>query len=485
MKNRIFCLFLTAMMMLTLFASCSGGETKADAQTTAAGGNVTVATETEPPETTINYLADLPTGDYKGYTFRILNATLTWAQEQIDAEELNGNVLNDAVFNRNRNIEKDYNIVFKVEEQSDTNAANALRNTVNAGDDAYDISYQMAYRIAKYAADNLFYDLYTVKQLNFDKPWYDVRSREFYELNGHLFWAHCYAQFEYFEGLWSTYFNKRLIKDYNIESPYDIVKSGKWTIDKFNSIIKDTSKDLNADGVLDGKDQHGYVTHRGSSFAWLHGSDARAIEEDAEKLQVISPITDRLTGVVTKIQALLGTNKDVWLDPAAQPSDYFRSGLGLFCSEVLGRAQDLREMDDDFGIIPYPKFDESQENYISYISPSSSALAIPVTVKDIDRTGTIAEAMNGYSYETVIPAYYDVVLMGKTLRDNDSEEMLNIMFSNVECELAYIYQWASFNNTYLTLLTSDSPLASTIDSAKPAVESAIKEFKDKLDKLGK
>ncbi len=483
MKTRIFCLLLAAMMTLTLIASCSGGEKKTDAQTTAAG-NTPVATETEPPETEPSIYDDVPTGDFGGYTFRIMNATLSWAQEQLEAEELNGNVLNDAVFNRNRQLEKDVNIVLKVEEASDTTAANNFRNTITAGDDAWDASFQMVYRLASYGADNLFYDLYKVEKLNLDKPWYDTRSREFFELNGHLFWSFCSAQFEYFEGLWSTYFNKRLVKDYKIESPYDLVKSGKWTIDKFSEIIKDTSKDLNADGVLDGKDQHGYVTHKGAAFAWLHGSDARAVDIDKDALHVPTPLSDRQVNVIQKIQGLLGTNKDVWLDPAAQPSDYFRAGLGVFCSEVLGRAQDLREMDDDFGIIPYPKYDEKQENYICYTSPSSSALFIPVTVKDIDRTAVVIENMNALSYETVVPAYYDVVLTGKTLRDNDSEAMLDIMFASVECELAYVYQWGGFQNTYLNLLISDSPAASTIESAKPAVESAIKTFKEKLDKIG-
>lgn len=132
-------------------------------------------------------------------------------------------------------------------------------------------------------------------------------------------------------------------------------------------------------------------------------------------------------------------------------------------------------MDADFGIIPFPKYDEEQENYISYISPASVAMLLPnsLPADRLSRSATVMENFNALSYETVLPAYYEITLTGKSLRDNESAEMLDIMFGSAECELSYVYSWDNYHNTIIDVLTKGQNITSSLEGKRSAVEAKI------------
>ena len=108
------------------------------------------------------------------------------------------------------------------------------------------------------------------------------------------------------------------------------------------------------------------------------------------------------------------------------------------------------------------------------------SVQIPATVTDLERTGTVIEVMNALSYETVLPAYIEVVLGEKYMRDDVSKATMEMMLGTAECELAYVYQWAGYHNTYLNGLSTDTAMASAIDGQIAAVEAAINSFMEKL-----
>ena len=109
----------------------------------------------------------------------------------------------------------------------------------------------------------------------------------------------------------------------------------------------------------------------------------------------------------------------------------FQSGLGLFMDQNFSGIQLLRDMDTDFGILPYPKYDEAQESYSARLEAAYKCCTVPVTNNRLDLTGTMLEALYCAAYNDVIPAYYEITLKSKSVRDNDSEEMLDIISSNV------------------------------------------------------
>jgi len=183
--------------------------------------------------------------------------------------------------------------------------------------------------------------------------------------------------------------------------------------------------------------------------------------------------------VMEKIQDIF-TDKNVRFKNDDITKTCFADGNALFLIETLGNASWLREMNADFGIVPFPMYDAKQDGFHSYISPGSMSVQIPVTVTDVERTGTVIEVMNALSYETVRPAYLEVVLGEKYMRDDVSKSTMEMMLGTAECELAYVYQWAGYQNTFLNGLSSDTAMASAIDGKIAAVEAAITDFMEKL-----
>jgi hypothetical protein len=96
-------------------------------------------------------------------------------------------------------------------------------------------------------------------------------------------------------------------------------------------------------------------------------------------------------------------------------------------------------MEVDFGILPYPKLDERQENYHNFIDAHSNLMGVPVMVQEIEKVGAIIEALSYESYKTVRPAYYDVALKGTFARDDESETMLDIIFNGTVYDFDYVF----------------------------------------------
>jgi hypothetical protein len=107
----------------------------------------------------------------------------------------------------------------------------------------------------------------------------------------------------------------------------------------------------------------------------------------------------------------------------------FAANQSLFLDATLFYIAALRDMEADFGILPYPKYDEAQDKYYSRVSYYWCCV-IPVTNEDTEFTGAILEALNCESANSVVPAYYEIALKGKYSRDTESEQMLQLISDN-------------------------------------------------------
>ena len=96
----------------------------------------------------------------------------------------------------------------------------------------------------------------------------------------------------------------------------------------------------------------------------------------------------------------------------------------------------MREMDYEFGILPWPKYDEYSE-YLSNVDAGTNMMIIPVTNKVADNTGLVLETLAILGREYVIPAYYDVALKTRDSRDEESAAMIDIIVENRVFDLGY------------------------------------------------
>ena len=242
------------------------------------------------------------------------------------------------------------------------------------------------------------------------------------------------------------FFNKKLALDYDIGSPYDAVLDGSWTFEKYLSMIAGHSADLDGDGKMTVNDSYGAVYYDALTFDNLHNAfGIRYTKRDTDGSIELDLYNDQIVTISELASALAFSNPDVWYEnkgvgDSREPArKIFSESRGLFFASVLEDAIIMRDMDADFGILPYPKWDEAQTAYYTTSRDGRSMFAIPIDVPDAAFSGLITEAMCIEGSRTVIPVYYDKVLKGKTARDEESASMLDTIRAGLVLDFAAEY----------------------------------------------
>jgi hypothetical protein len=187
-----------------------------------------------------------------------------------------------------------------------------------------------------------------------------------------------------------------------------------------------------------------------------------------------------MTNTNIQLRAENITGGDIW----NKVINIFREGRALYRVSVIKDIADLRDMNDDFGILPMPKYEESQEKYYTtYQSWNGRAYVVPITAGNKERTSAILEYMAYVSPDNVTKAYYDVTLQRKVARDNESSEMLDIIFGNMISDIGLAYELGGMRNVVSNIINSESAnVASELASTKSSIEAAIAKFVEVVEK---
>ncbi|MGN1410493.1 MAG: hypothetical protein ACI4XJ_10015, partial [Eubacteriales bacterium] len=221
-----------------------------------------------------------------------------------------------------------------------------------------------------------------------------------------------------------------------LEDIYTLVNEGKWTFDKYGELAVAALSDLDGDGTMGKDDRYGMIgISKYMHCSLVQAADVMYVSKDADNYPVYSMTTDeKFVDVFGKIIDICNDN-NAWFYTADGTNDspaihnMFRNDQGLFLTTMFYLIESLRDMESEFGIIPFPKYDEAQSNYISRVSFFDTSI-IPVTVEDASRASIILEALSCESHNAVIPAYYDIALKSKYARDEESSAMIDIILDN-------------------------------------------------------
>ena len=493
--KRILSLLLTALIPISA-SSC--GSRPEDAGTQDAAQNPTAVSapeqaeipETE-PETQESDL--LPDADYGGYTFSILSTDpgkLWGYMVSLYAEEETGEPLNDFVFRRNTAIEDRYNIKITDSAELDSGPTSALAlSTVKAGDDLYSIvSYGVKWQLTD-AQTGAFVNLHKVDSLDLSHPWWNGEAADLLTIRDRLYMA--FGEFNTFdnEALGVIYVNNNMVRDNNLESPYDLVRSGDWTLDKLYEQASSVIRDMDGDGVVSEGDVFGFIGGIGTYNIMFTATNQPHVLLDEDGSYILNQGTDGSLAAAEKIWRIVDDktvsafqNTQGW-SPAA-----FREGNVLFFNAGLAGISQYRDLEWDIGLVPVPKFDTAQEEYRSMYSNQSMTIAIPVTNPDPERTGVISEALGAYSRIPLREVYFETMLKLKAARDEDTAEMLDILVSNKCIDVSVLNEvaWGSVISSYFNTLHEKGvgALASTVASNRKMFEKNVEKIEKKYEELG-
>lgn len=428
---------ISLILILAIFASlvsCGGAPSDTPGTTDTDGTSAdTTAAETE-------YTPEIV--DLEGYEMAVMNynlAWLTWANTRVIIEEETGDVLEDAIYKRNKNIEEMYNFTIRVDEVDDV--AEQISKLVQSGDSTYAVYTMQEGSSGKFLPYTS--DWHSIPGLNLDEPWWNPEATAVYEFDGKQTALAGNMTLSAASRAVCMAFNKKIWSQIGDQSTdlYGLVRDGKWTVDRFIEIAKSTNKDVNGNSEWDEEDIYGLMLGRGFKgyiASFLCGSNMNFTEKNANGEDEFTLYKNEkgialLTKIVDAWSAGNGYefNKKDDLHNAT-PENFFENGHALFSQRVPNDIYKLRNMDDDVGILPMPKYDEAQENYKSAAWGGVVwTLSRAFDMADAEKLGAALEAMSFYGYRDVIPVYKEVALKTKTARDNESADMLDIIFGTI------------------------------------------------------
>ena len=441
-------LFTLIFMLIFMFVSCDGSEViEPDSKNTPNEGNNTEDTGQEQEPDSPPEVSNLPDMNFDGHIFKVLTRAENWGDWQaidVYAETINGETINDAVFQRNTVLEDKYG--FSIEQVTHVDLLGQARRSISAGDEAFDAMVPTIADAVSLANANLLYNLNDMRHLDLDRSWWDQSVRNSFDILGRLHMMTGNISISYDDATWVMMFNKQLHSDFGLENIYDLVAEGKWTVDKFYSLTKGVYRDLDSTSQPNVNDLFGFATHENSVEGFFFGSGLNIVGKGSDGVPALVMNTPKISSVLDKMVEILYTSIDTHFTPGDNWADIqriFESDRALFFGEVLQCVIRLRAMDTNFGLVPYPKWDESQENYLSFVAGAMGIYCVPMTASNPDRTGFILEAMAHQSSIDLTPAYFDTVLIGKQFRDEESTEMLKIIRANRVFDLGQIFDWGN------------------------------------------
>lgn len=489
MKNFAKLVSITLVLFMSLLFFACGTSDNTQSLYTASTQDLDVITEIKTQEIS----PDLPDDDFGGYEFTFLvrfNEGAHWAPwnaRDIYVEEQIGEPINDAVFERNRIIEEKYNCTIK--EYKSSTHTNDLRKTVSAGDTTYSIYYAGLNELIAAALDGLLISLNDVPYIDLEAPWWNGDAAKSLSVGYQIFFAPSDLIIMDNDCTSAMVFNKQLIIDHQLDNPYIYVANGTWTIDKLINMSNNILEDINGDGEMDFNDKYGFVSYRDASLSLMHASGGRIAQKDENDLPYLTLGTEKCFNALNKAFDLMYDDGSFNVHHLEGKFDaiyevtekIFIENRSLFYWILLHDIEKFRDMESDFGIIPLPKYDEQQENYGHTVNQyHSHSISIPVSADNLERTGIILEALTSKSKYTLQPAYYDTSLQRKFSRDEESSDMLDIIFASRVYDLGAINNWGdySWQIIYMTM-TNNRDIASLYSKRE---STALKDIEKTIEK---
>ena len=464
--KKLILMLLTLSIMLTSFVACTPGQTPSESggESTPSQnvpnetpGETSPGGETNPPETSSEVvIGNLdPNIDLGGKEVVIVSRDDPWTIDEVSVERTTGDPINDAIFQRNLNVESQLNIeitnfLTAGTSTSDYSVVNALKNT--AGPDCpYHIAAAPAYTAFENTATGLFQNLYDLEHVDLDQPYWATKYNAEASVGNAQYFGTGAISLSLRRFIFVTFFNKVLAENYGLEDLYQVVNDKRWTIEYQTNLVGNMYMELDGiEGHTEG-DAYGFLTDdRLFVDPYVAAVDLRIMTKDDDNFLVYDPDVERADKMMQQIYNLFYKSGGTLVVPSDSVYSQFDKILTKFTSGestmmthrlIVAESEQMRGMEAEYGILPIPKLDEDQAEYYSLAHDLFNIYAVVSSVNalDLDGIGAVMEAMAIESYKVVTPAYYEVALKGKYSKDPQSWDMLDMIINNLKISGGLLY----------------------------------------------
>ena len=499
MTKRFLALVLTVLMLLPAMVACASDDAGKPADSTPPAEGTQAPASTAPTSTEPEFKPTLPEVRYDGEELVIVHRSpdeTYYAEIYIQAEERNGDLLNDAVYKRNTTMEEKYGI--DIVSVIEANPQNAISVAAQAQSDEYDIAFPKMKSINAITTSGYLYNLHDLDHVDFTKPYWDTNFDQDITLYGKLYAMVSDISLMTLIGTRGIIFNRDLAKENNLEDPYDLVKNNQWTLDKMIEMSLAVSADLDGNQAFDDLDQYGMLTESSNFRYMVIASGVDLFTRDADGNPIVGFMNEKSISVIEKLrsiyndethaiayESLKNTAGAAALDGAywSYGRKIFANGQILFVQNGASSMNQIAsfEMSQEYGILPNPKYDSAQQRYYHAPDEETTVLVVPSANNDYDRLGVLLEDLAYYSSQTILPTYYETVIKIRRAPVPEVAEMLDIIKNSIAYNLGLVYSVDAYS--VINNASTSGNIASVFRTGEKRINALIKKVGEAVKDL--
>jgi hypothetical protein len=282
--------------------------------------------------------------------------------------------------------------------------------------------------------------------IDFAKPWWISDLYEKLEINGKLFGAYGDMNLSLYGDMHGIFFSSTIITENKMENPYELVKNNQWTLEKMFQMAEQASAELDGTaGASKTGDRLGIIAidNPMRAFGTCLGCEVVTRGEDGGLVFPAAP-SERHIDFYTRMSNAFADgsyNLKFKNDTYEESLQILAENRALFVPSYLNYISNeiLRNMESDFGILPYPKYDESQEAYISQIATGATCTCFPQNIANPELSAQVTSYMGYLGRESLVGTYFETYLQERLSRTPEMQDMLNLIRETATANLTTVY----------------------------------------------
>lgn len=435
--KKLITVILMASVIVGLFA-CGGGKDKTDG--------------TDPSEQSSSEgIYRLPDMDFGDRDFRIHAYEARMSKEFYIPED-SADPLRSCLWKRNCTVEDNYGVVIKPVYATNDGTlygqVNEVLNDFFTESDNYDITAPVVVAAGSLILNRAVLDWSEQEYTHLDQSWWMQGINDEFTLDGHLYIAAGDTDISTIQYTYGMLMNVTKANELKLtEQIYDAVDGKDWTIDYFIDLVAPLHDDVDE---IPGESQDDFYGFQAEALTnldvWTFAFGIPMLEQDEAETLVLSfgqgNYTERLSTAVEKmIRLYWETSGSLCHSGAGAEIRNFKAGKALFATINFGQIfNTVRNMEEQYTVLPYPMFDEGQGEYLSGLQDGYTLLAIPATAPDASYSSFVSEALNIEAEKQMYPVYYEESLQTKYQSDPRAAEMIDLIMESRHADLGVVFQ---------------------------------------------